>query len=217
MRLWVCTLLLHHKHNSLTGIGGKKQQQCFASPALPRPPVEQVRQASYVWSPETYKDIQAQFMNISRYVPELHNIVTPSIAFLSQHPTPPHPTPLSLPCTRPSIQSVSSSSHISPLRCLYRPCCWDWSERQEEEPVGLLPLWWRVSAGLPLTPTLFSALSLKRPVFKLELKDFYFLLVQIFPWLDQSQEKAFLLRVFAFGSIQLLQLCGFTKNAFSRR
>lgn len=31
-------------------------------------------------------------MNISRYVPELHNIVTPSIAFLSQHPT---PTPLS--------------------------------------------------------------------------------------------------------------------------
>lgn len=91
MRLWVCILVVASQTQQPDrnwGGGG----QCFAYPALLRPPVEQVRRASYVWSPETYKDIQAQFMNISHYVPELHNIVTASIAFLSQHPTPPHPS-----------------------------------------------------------------------------------------------------------------------------
>lgn len=170
--------LLHFKQNSLTGIVGVGwglggERQCFASPAIPRPPVEQVRRASYVWSPETYKDIQAQFMNISRYVPELHNIVTPSIAFLSQHPTP-TPTPLSL-CRaqghpfKASLHQVTSvpwgayTDRVAGIEVRdRRKSLWGFFLSDDESLRGFL---WRPH---------FSLLWVwwQRPVFKWEIKDF---------------------------------------------
>lgn len=48
----------------------------------------------------------------------------------------------------------------SPEGSMYRRAAWDWSESQDGEPVGLLPLWWRGSAELPLTLASFFAQSL---------------------------------------------------------
>lgn len=156
-----------------------------------------------MWSPETYKDIQAQFMNISRYVPELHNIVTPSIAFLSQHPTPAHHSPPpSLSLCRAQGHPFKGSLHQAtsvPWGAYTdraagievrdrRKSLWGFFLSDDESLWGflwhphfsLLWVWWQ------------------RPVFKLELKDFYFFVSSNFSMTRPKTGDAFFAASFCF-------------------